>query len=148
MRAQLLTAGVRAPALLSMVLLVCTWVGCGSSVSLVPATGSVTVKGKPAAGANILFHSQIADAVTPSGVVGANGTFKLMSGLDPGIAPGKYKVTIVWPDPSKKPTDVQIMMGTAEPGPDMLKGKYAAKANTPLTADITSSTTTIPAFEL
>lgn len=137
----------RVTALLSIALVILPWMGCGSSSSLVPATGSVSVKGKPAAGAMVLFHSQISDAVTPSGAVAEDGTFKLMSGLEPGIAPGKYNVTITWPDPSKKPTANQIMMGLVEPGPDLLKGKYATKATTTLSADITSSTTTIPAFE-
>lgn len=133
----------------SLALLGLCLTGCGSAGNaLIPVTGSVTVKGKPAEGASLLFHSDISDATTPSAVTKADGSFTIMSGLDAGIAPGKYKVSIVWPDPSKKPTQAQLMMGTDEPGPDMLKGKYASKAVTKLTAEITSSTKEIPAYEL
>jgi hypothetical protein len=140
---------IRLQGLATLALLGCCLSGCGGTGNnLVPVTGSVSVNGKPAGEASVLFHSEISDAVTPSAVTKADGTFTVMSGLEPGIAPGKYKVTIVWPDASKKPTQAQIMMGTAEPGPDLLKGKYAAKATTKLTAEVTSSTTALPAFEL
>lgn len=123
--------------------------GCGpAGKRLIPVTGSVTVNGKPAAGASILFHSDDPNAPTATGSVAADGTFSIVSGLDAGIAVGKYKVTVIWPDASKKPTEVQIMMGTAEPGPDLLRGKYAAKDSTTLSVEITSSTTTLPPFEL
>jgi hypothetical protein len=123
-------------------------IGCGGGLKRIPVTGSVTVGGKPAVGANVLFHPEDPTAMTASGVVGEDGAYSLVSGMEPGLVPGKYKVTVIWPDPSKKPTQAQIMMGTAEPGPDLLKGKYASKASTSLVADVTESTSTIPAFAL
>ena len=122
--------------------------GCSSSPRLVPVTGSVTVGGKPAVGAIVMFHPADPAAATASAVAEADGTFKIVSGGEPGILAGKYQVTVMWPDPDKQPTQAQIMMGTAEPGPDLLKGKYSTKAVTKLTADITSSTTTLPPLDL
>lgn len=123
--------------------------GCnGGGEALVQVTGSVTVGGKPAEGASILFHPEDPGAVTASGVVNADGTFNLVSSMKEGVAAGRYKVTITWPDPTQQPTKEQIMMGTAEPGPDLLKGKYATRDKTTLIAEVTSSTSTLPPFEL
>ena len=122
--------------------------GCGSSPRLVPVSGSVTVNGKPAEGAIVMFHPTDPAVATASAVAEADGTFKIVSGGEPGLLVGKYQVTVMWPDPTKQPTQAQIMMGTAEPGPDLLKGKYSSKAVTKLTADITASTKTLPPFEL
>ncbi|QDS91842.1 hypothetical protein FF011L_05780 [Roseimaritima multifibrata] len=129
-------------------LLLCSLVGCGDSHGLLPVTGSITVKGKPAAGAVIMFHSENPEQSTATGVADASGTFSLVSDMNPGIAPGKYIVTVRWPDDSKKPTQTEIMMGTAEPGPDLLKGKYASKAATSLSAVIDETTTTLPPYAL
>ncbi len=122
--------------------------GCDAGTRLVPVTGSISVKGKPAAGASILFHAEDPAAQTVSAVTAEDGTFSLMSGTEPGIAPGNYVVTVTWPDASKKPTSAQIMMGTADAGPDLLKGKYATKSASTLKVEITTSTTALPAFEL
>lgn len=95
-----------------------------------------------------MFHAEDPEQVTVTGVADAAGIFTLVSGMDIGIAPGKYIVTVTWPDASKKPTQTQIMMGTDEPGPDLLKGKYSSKARTTLTAEIDDTTTTLPPFAL
>jgi hypothetical protein len=117
-------------------------VGCGESTNLVPVKGSVKAGGKPAAGANVLFHPEDpANRITASGVADSNGEFSIMSGLEQGILPGTYKVTVTWPDPAVKPTQTQIMMGTAEDGPDLLQGKYAARTSTPLTATVSGGQT-------
>lgn len=130
------------------VVLACLVVGCSESKSLQPVTGIVTVQGKPASGAVIMFHPENPEQTTVTGVVDTEGRFSLVSGMDAGIAAGKYIVTVTWPDPSKEPTQAQIMMGTDEPGPDLLKGKYSSKAKTSLTAEIDNTTTTLPAFTL
>ncbi len=69
-------------------------------------------------------------------------------GHGPGIPAGTYQVTIRWPDPKVKPTDAQKMTGMFNDPPDLLKGKYENKAKSGLKAEITSSTTDLPAFEL
>lgn len=130
-------------------LFVVSTVGCGGNgKKLVQVKGSASFEGKSPEGATILFHPDDPNIQTASGTVTADGTYTLVSGTDPGIAPGTYKVTIIWPDPSKKPTQQEIMMGNAEDGPDLLNGKYATKSNSPLSATIDANTTTIPAFEL
>lgn len=122
--------------------------GCSSSPKLIPVAGSVTVKGKPAEGAIVMFHPADPTMATASAIAEADGTFKLVSNSEPGLLAGKYQVTVMWPDATKKPTQAQIMMGTAEPGPDLLKGKYSSKGVTTLTAEITSTTKTLPPFDL
>jgi hypothetical protein len=67
--------------------------------------------------------------------------------MDAGITKGKYAVTAIWPDPAVKPTPAQMMQGTFEQGPDLLKGKYSNKQSTPLQIEITSAAE-LPAIEL
>lgn len=133
-----------------LLIVVCLFTGgCSSAAKLIPVSGSVTVKGKPAEGAVVLFHPEgNPTGMTASGVAGADGSFALVSATETGVAAGKYKVTIIWPDASKKPTPSQIMMGTAEDGPDLLQGKYASRDKSPLTAEVTATTTKLPPFEL
>lgn len=123
--------------------------GCSAGKPVVPVTGSVMVDGKPADGATILFFPKDDPAgVTASGAVDPDGKFALVSALEKGVAVGSYDVTVVWPDPSVQPTQQQIMMGNAEPGPDLLKGKYVVRGKSGLQAEITASTKELPAFEL
>ena len=86
--------------------------------------------------------------VTAAGTTDSQGSFTLTSGMDKGLTPGKYAVTAVYPDPAVKPTQAQMMQGTFEPGPDLLKGKYANKATTSLEVEITSSTKELPVIAL
>lgn len=127
--------------------------GCGgSSGSLVQATGKVSVDGAPASGAVLLFFpvgSKEMDVA--SGQAGSDGTYKLTSNLKDGIAPGNYQITVTWPDPAAmaKPSSNKMMMSTdIETPPDLLKGRFAAKEKSGLTAEITSSTKQIPPFDL
>ncbi len=128
--------------------LMIAFVGCGDSGNLTQVTGEVTVDGQPASGAVVLFHADDPVQPTASGVADDSGKFTLVSAQKPGIAPGEYTVTVAWPDPSHEPTKSEIMMGTAETGADLLKGKYASKERTTLSAEITPSTDTLPPFEL
>lgn len=122
--------------------------GCSQAPKLCLVSGTVTVKGKPAEGAIINFHPDDSSIETASAVADSVGSFKPISQSLAGMRAGHYKVTVIWPDPSKKPTEAQIMMGTADVGPDLLKGKYSLKSSTTLTADISDSTSTLPPFEL
>lgn len=122
--------------------------GCSQGPRLVPVTGSVTVGGKPANGAVIMFHPEDPAQTTASGVADNAGNFKLISSAEAGVQTGRYKVTVIWPDPAKKPTEAQIMMGTADAGPDLLKGKYAARDSSPLSVEITEDSQALPPFEL
>jgi hypothetical protein len=135
--------------LVSFLVMICLMLsGCSNGPKRVLAVGSITVGGKPAEGAQILLHPQDETKQVASAVAEADGTFKLVSGGEPGILVGSYKVTVIWPDASKKPTQAQIMMGTADVGPDLLKGKYAVKSQSSLTAEVTAATTTLPPIAL
>ena len=134
--------------LLFLCLAVTLTAGC-SGPNLINITGKITVDGAPAVGAVLYFHPvDIEGASVASGVAESNGVFKLNSNLNAGVLPGKYVVTVSWPDPSVKPTEKQKMMGNAEPGPDLLKGRYIMKEKSGLNAEISSSTKELPTFEL
>jgi hypothetical protein len=114
-------------------------VGCGSGASLNDIPGSVSVDGKAPEGAVVMFHPM--DSSIPhvaTGQTGADGKFHVTYDKKVGIPVGKYKVTVVWPDPAMKPTESQKMMGLAPDAPDLLGGKYASKASTPLEMEVTS----------
>jgi len=106
--------------------------GCGDGrVKCYPVSGSVTVKGKPAEGAELVFHPDAGDtaAPRPTAVVGPDGTFKLTTyAVGDGAPAGGYKVTVRWLPPRKGPG--------APDGPDRLNGKYATPATTKLTATV------------
>lgn len=122
--------------------------GCNSGTSLIPVDGTITVGGKPAEGATLMFHPADPKDATGSAVAEVDGTYKVVTGGEPGLVKGKYTVTVTYPDPTKKPTQAQIMMGTAEPGPDLLKGKYSSKATSPLSVEITSASSKLQPFDL
>lgn len=133
----------------SLLLLSCLSLpGCSETKKLVPVTGSVKVKGKWADGANVILHPEEAGIGNASGVTDDTGTFTLVSSLQEGVQPGKYRVTITWPDESKRKKEAFEQMGSNEDPPDQLKGRYASPKDTPLKAEIAADTTEIPAFEL
>jgi acetoacetate decarboxylase len=84
----------------------------------------------------------------PTAHVGSDGKFKVVSDLKPGIPAGNYKVTVIWPDPSKKPSQSQMMTGLFEDAPDMLKGAFASPDKTPLAMEVTSSLKELPVLEI
>lgn len=124
-------------------------VGCTPASNLIPASGKITVDGQPAEGAVLLFHP-VSGASTSisSAVAGADGTFSPVTNSEPGIPAGSYKVTVTWPDPSVKPSEREMMMGTAEPGPDLLKGRFNTKEKSTVTVDISSGSVEIPVVAL
>ncbi len=133
-----------------LIFLLCFIVGCESGSKLVPATGKITVDGKPAEGAVILFHPEGSNEIksVSSAVSKADGSFVPVTDSEPGIPVGSYKLSVNWPDASVKPTETQLMMGTAEPGPDLLKGRYISKDKSKLTTEVTATTTELPALAL
>ncbi|WP_435017903.1 hypothetical protein TA3x_005525 [Tundrisphaera sp. TA3] len=78
--------------------------GCGGDwkAATVPATGRVTVNGKPASGLLVQLHpigTQVdARNSRPWGKVQDDGTFSLSAYEDrEGVPPGDYAVTLIWP---------------------------------------------------
>jgi hypothetical protein len=57
-------------------------------------------------------------------------------------------VTVVWPDPAKKPTQQQIMMGLAPDAPDVLAGRFATKQVSPLRAEVKPGDNNLAPFDL
>lgn len=122
--------------------------GCGGQ-QLPQVTGTITVDGKPAEGAVLLFHPNGGGATSiGSAVATSDGTYRIVSNQNPGIPPGKYLVTVSWPDPSYKPSERDVMLGTAELGPDLLKGRYIAKGKSDLEVEIDGTTKQLDPIEL
>lgn len=124
--------------------------GCGKGgPSLVSVTGSVMVDGKPAEGASLIFFPKDASlTLIPSAQADASGKFSIITDGKNGIPTGLYDVTVIWPDPSVKPTESQRMQGLIEPGPDLLAGKYGKKGASGLSVDISASSKELPSFDL
>ncbi|MCY2938487.1 MAG: hypothetical protein NTV55_09025 [Planctomycetota bacterium] len=101
--------------------------GCGSDghPPVYKAGGKVTVGGKPAAGALVVFHPLDKDrenGVKPVGIAQDDGTFQLTTHeASDGAYAGEYALTIVWNDDGKK-AKFQISEGAG--GTDRLGGRY------------------------
>jgi len=124
--------------------------GCsGETSNLVQATGTVTVDGKPAVGASVIyFPNPITEATTvAAGAADQDGKYTLKSDLKPGIAPGNYKVTVIWREPAKQ-NESTLSMGDIKDPPDLLKGRYADPNRSKLLAEISGSTTELPPIKL
>lgn len=105
--------------------------GCGSNLAEV--TGKVTVGGQPLLGGNgvratILFQPAGGSGVPATGIVDANGEYRLASGSNEGIVPGDYAVTCTATQlvPSKTP-------GGTPSGRRISDPKYANAATSGLT---------------
>jgi hypothetical protein len=132
-----------------LILILLSVAGCSDSKALVSIKGKINVKGQPAAGAVVLFHPDSNPiGLTASGVADETGVYTLSSGLDKGVAPGKYIVTVTWPDPTVKSTPEQMMQGMIEDAPDLLEGAYATRSVSKLTAEVPTTSGEIPPFEL
>ena len=143
----IMTAHIRILASVSSIVFLAFLTGCGGGTKVVQVSGSVSVDGKPADGAALLFFPA-GDGSVASATCNAEGKYKLFCDGEPGIPQGSYSVAIRWPDPAVKPTPAQKMTGMFEEGPDLLKGKYESKQKTTLKADITASTSELPLFDL
>ncbi|RLS35818.1 MAG: hypothetical protein DWH79_00975 [Planctomycetota bacterium] len=145
--------GVRRPLLLHAAVLIVAsagLLGCSGRTAKLPrVTGKVTVDGAPADGASLLFFTPGQQGgIVPSANCDASGAFEIISSAQPGIALGTYKVTVVWPDPAKRPSPEKAFAGNAEDPPDLLGGRYGVSGKSPLTAEITAATKQLPVFEL
>ena len=78
--------------------------GCGDgseeqSYSLVPVSGTVSLDGKPLAGAKVTFLADASNKPRTDGddISGPDGSFLIMYRNRRGLSPGKYKVTVGQP---------------------------------------------------
>jgi hypothetical protein len=123
--------------------------GCGKSEhgSLNPVTGEVFVNGQPAVNATVIFYPKQQDGeppvkAYPGAVVGDDGSFKLTTwSKNDGAPEGEYVVTVVWSDTAR-------VDGETIDGPDKLRGRYAYKFNSTLSATIKKGKNQLPRFEL
>ena len=67
-------------------------VGCGVHDSSV--YGTVTLDGKPLETGTVTFHPA-GDGAVAYGRIGADGSYRLHTGAEQGLAPGEYVVTVV-----------------------------------------------------
>jgi hypothetical protein len=123
-----------------------------SGPKLNPVTGKVLHNGQAAAGAIVTFHPETSaglDTVTSTGVAGDDGTFTLSTGADKGAKEGKYVVTVMWPDPKKKPTDKAMTTGGgAFDAPDVFGGKYLSREKSKLKAEVKPGENKLEPFDL
>jgi hypothetical protein len=123
-------------------LLLLTFPACGSGPTLVRARGKVFFDKRPAVNAVVFFHpvgAKSSTALRPTGRVGADGTFQLMSlRPDDGAPPGDYLVSVVWRSPAKRGDD----------DTSLLPLRYMNPTTSGLKARIQAGAAELPPFQL
>jgi hypothetical protein len=117
--------------MLGLVLVIAGVAGCGGPESL---SGSVTLDGKPLAGAAVVFFPEQSDAETVVGATDENGRFVITPAAGDSIAYGKYKV-IVTKREDLTPAQIDAFVTPKE----LLPPKYSDLSKTELSAEVTSS---------
>jgi len=120
--------------------------GCGKKgdrLDAHPAEGQILWKGKPLAGAEVVFYRKGAADEKPLAAkaqTDSNGHFRLSTyEKEDGAPEGEYAVTVIYY--AMKPNE-----GGA--GPNVLPKKYASAKTTDLQVKIASDTSTLPALVL
>ena len=133
----------RAAALLALLL-----AGCAPSDGKRPVhkvTGSITVDGKPAKDAYLVFYpTDAADTMTPKPTATADesGSLTVTTYVTGDGAPaGEYKVGIEWPK-------IVNNFGRMQPSGDQLNGKFKDAATSKWTVKIQPGDNPLPPFEL
>jgi hypothetical protein len=103
--------------------------GCGQS-DTISVTGTVTLNGKPADQAEVMFTP--AEGRMASGVTDSSGRFELSTNSPgDGAVPGDHKVTVVEYYPPGKPPPM-----TPGPLPSRFPAKYGDSSQTPFSAKV------------
>lgn len=126
--------------------------GCGSGeLPVYSVSGEVRYQGKPADGAEIIFHPQggsdESKQIRPNGRTDESGKFNLTTyKMGDGAPAGEYKISITLPGPipGANPKD----KSAAHAGPDLLQGRYAEAEKSGLKATVTTSANQLPTIEL
>jgi hypothetical protein len=99
-----------------------------------PVQGQVSVLGKPATGALVVFHpmgNEDPRAPRPSGYVREDGSFSLTTYTpDDGAPEGEYRVVISWTDPAARPDPASGEV------PNRLPARYASPTSSGLSAKV------------
>ena len=125
---------------------------CGSKkLPVYPVTGEVRFQGKPALGAEVIFHpqggSEQQKQTRPNGRADEFGKFALTTyELGDGAPAGEYQITITWPGPlpGANPKDKKAALA----GPDRLQGRYVDPAKSGLKATVANAANQLPVIEL
>lgn len=132
------------------VLLAICLFGCNKSdkLDVYPVEGTVTAKGKPAAGVQVSFFGTDPELMAPTApfpkaVTGEDGTFTLTS-YEPndGAPAGNYIVTLVWPASDSDDPEIQ------DSSIDRLRGKYSDAETSSIKVTIEPSENQLNPFEL
>jgi hypothetical protein len=111
-----------------------------------PVKGELTVQGKPAEGATVMFQPRDANPAEwsdgyPRATVGADGKFQVSTyGENDGAPAGDYVILVSWEAPN--PTNEEAS------GPDRLGGRYIDPAKSKLNAKIEPRPTELPPIRL
>ncbi|QDV73617.1 DUF4198 domain-containing protein [Botrimarina mediterranea] len=123
--------------------------GCGDGkIKTYPATGTVTVGGKPYPGAKVMLvpvgGSESFQKERPFGITGMDGRFSMKTFVDSDGAPaGDYQVMIRTAKPDPRKPD-QAEWGRRPP----IDSKYSKPDTSGLTATVEEGATEIPPFAL
>ena len=109
--------------MLAFAFLITSLAGCGGGGSnLVPVTGTVTYQGKPLANATVTFIPQ-GDGSLGVASTGEDGTFRIETGGEFGVAPGMCSVTVTKMESSGGGQAALEKMSEAERQKMMMSGK-------------------------
>jgi hypothetical protein len=120
--------------------------GCSKGPDVFAVHGRVAYEGKPMDGALVIFRPSVSERTLVMARANANGEYTLAtSGVQEGVSPGEYRVTITWEKFARPGTEENP--NTPGTGVDRLNGKYADVNKTPLKATVEAKDNTIN-FEL
>jgi len=135
--------------------------GCGPDrIKVYPVNGKVLYKGKPAAGARIIFHPQGGSdkmmQERPVGFAGDDGVFQLTTfDSGDGAPAGEYIVTVKWTGGARQPSYGAADENAPPEDPrdrvrrkDRLKGKYWDPRKSELRAAIDEGPNDLSPFDL
>jgi hypothetical protein len=129
----------------------CTISSCSKGLDLVDAGGKVTYNGSPVAGATVMFAGSQSSTIATTD---QDGQFTLVTRGEPGIPPGKYKVTVTkgsaagGPTPTTDPTKTTIDPEMAEQMAEQARQVDAAETQSELPPKYGDMSTTPLEFEV
>jgi hypothetical protein len=119
--------------------------GCGESINVLPATGTVTYQGKPVANASVTYMPDgTPGAAMGIGTTDAAGKYEIRTKGKPGATPGKNLVSISKQGATGMPANPtpEDMQKMAQKGRPEVKSEIPMKYGNPtqsgLTADVQS----------
>ena len=125
-RREFVEGAIRLASLLTVAVTIVSATGCGDGLK--PVTGKLVVDGKPGMeGARVVFVPQ-GNTKMANGMVGADGTFEMMTYQQKGVMPGDYKVTMINSTKSiPQPEFAAVPAGSQTPPPGWFE--WQAKVN-------------------